>query len=79
MYPTKHNQAWTTALLNDCHGMALTHLRPYLDKLFKNSDLALLEFAEKAQTEASQIRFMEAMSVIQKNRAHIEEVLKRCF
>jgi hypothetical protein len=77
MYATKHNQAWTTALLNDCHGMALTHLRPYLDKLFMNSDLALLEFAEKAQTEASQIRFMEAMSVIQKNRAHIEEVFLR--
>jgi hypothetical protein len=77
MHVTTNNQAWTIALLNDCHGMALTHLRPHLDKLFMNSDLALLEFAEKAQTEASQIRFMEAMSVIQGNRAHIEEVFLR--
>lgn len=77
MHATKSNQAWTLALLNDCHSMALAHLRPHLDRLFMNSDLAFLEFAEKAQTEASQIRFMEAMSVIQKNRTHIEEVFLR--
>ncbi len=77
MHVPTNNQAWAIALLNDCHSMALTHLRPHLDKLFMNSDSALLEFAEKAQTEASQIRFMEAMSVIQKNRTHIEEVFLR--
>ena len=77
MHATTNNQAWAVALLNDCHGMALTHLRPYLDSLFENSDLALLELAEKAQTEASQIRFMEAMSIIQKYRAPIEEVFLR--
>ncbi len=77
MHATANNQAWTIALLNDCHSMALAHLRPHLDKLFMNSDLAFLEFAEKAQTEASQIRFMEAMSIIQKHRTHIEEVFLR--
>ncbi len=77
MHATKTNHAWTTALLSDCHSMALAHLRPHLENLFVNSDLAFLEFAEKSQTEASQIRFMEAMSVIQKNRSHIEEVFLR--
>jgi hypothetical protein len=77
MHASTNNRSWTIALLNDCHGMALTHLRPHLDKLFRNSDLTFLEFAEKAETEASQIRFMEALSVIQKNRTHIEEVFLR--
>jgi hypothetical protein len=76
MHATTYNQKWTLALLNDCHDMALTHLRPHLDKLFaSNSDI--LEFAEKAQNEASQIRFMEAMCIIQENQAHIEEVFLR--
>jgi hypothetical protein len=76
MHATSSNQAWTVALLNDCHSMALTHLRPHLDKLFANNS-DILEFAEKAQSEASQIRFMEAMSVIRGNRAHIEEMFLR--
>ena len=58
--------------MDGCHEMALDHLKPHIRKMFENCNIALLEFAEKAQSNTSQIRFMEAGSIIKKNRTTIE-------
>ena len=55
---------WTNNFLDDCHEMAREHLAPYLGKMFENCNLAMLEFADKAESNTSQIRFMEAGNII---------------
>ena len=65
---------WTNSFMDGCHEMALEHLKPHIQKMFENCHLALLEFSEKAQSSASQIRFMEAGNIIKKNRASIESI-----
>ncbi len=70
-------QAWTTTLLDDCLNMVQSYIRPFLQKMYENSNLAFLEFAEKAQSPASQIQFMEGLSAIQKNRSQMEDVFYR--
>jgi hypothetical protein len=77
MQATPNSQAWTNSLLEECHKMVRSYVRPHLQKMFENSNLAFLEFAEKAQSSASQIQFMEALTVIQKNRLQVEEVFHR--
>ena len=77
MQATPNSQAWATTLLDECHKLVLSYISPHLQKMFENSNLAFLEFAEKAQSSASQIQFMEALTVIQKNRKQVEEVFYR--
>jgi hypothetical protein len=77
MQATPNSQAWTSSLLDECHKLVQSYLSPHLQKMFENSNLAFLEFAEKAQSSASQIQFMEALTVIQKNRLQVEEVFHR--
>jgi hypothetical protein len=77
MQATSSTLAWRTSILDDCHRVVLMHLHANMKKMFENSDMAFQEFAEKAQTNTSQIRFMEAMSIIQRNCAHVEEVFYR--
>jgi len=77
MQATPNSQAWTTSVLDECHKLVRSYLSPHLQKMFENSNLAFLEFAEKAQSSASQIQFMEALTVIQKNRSQVEEVFQR--
>ena len=64
-------------MLDECHELVRSQLRSLLQKMFENSNLAFLEFAEKAQSSASQIQFMEGLTVIQKNRGQVEEVFFR--
>lgn len=77
MQATPNTQAWSISLLAECHKLVQAHLQPHLLKMFDNSNHAFTEFAEKAQSSASQIQFVEAMSVVQKNRAQVEEVFNR--
>jgi hypothetical protein len=63
---------WVNNFMDGCHEMVLDYLKPHLLKMFENCNIALLEFAEKAQSNTSQIRFMEAGAIIKKNRATIE-------
>lgn len=68
-----HNpQLWINSFMDGCHEMVLNHLRPQIRKMFENCDIALLEFSEKAQSSASQIRFMEAGTIIKNNRKKVE-------
>ncbi len=70
-----HNpQEWINNFMDGCHEMALEHLRPQIQKMFENCSIALLEFSEKAQSSASQIRFMEAGTIIKNNRDKVEAV-----
>jgi len=69
--------AATLGILDECHDIVLKHLRPHIKKLFESSDLAFIEFAEKSQSSASQLRFFEAMTVIQKNRDNTEDIFYR--
>jgi hypothetical protein len=53
--------------------MALSHLRPLMDSMFENADVALLDFAEKAESNMAQSIFFDAMSEVRKKRGAIEE------
>ena len=77
MQATPNSQAWATTLLDECHKLVRSYISPHLQKMFDNSNIAFLDFAEKAQSSASQIQFMEALTVIQKSRLQVEEVFYR--
>ncbi len=77
MQATKSMPATTLGFLDKCHDIVLKHLREHVKKMFENSDTAFLEFAEKSQSSASQLRFFEAMNVIQKNRENVENIFYR--
>ena len=70
-------------LMAGCQDMALSHLRPLMDRMFENADVALLDFAEKAESNMAQSLFFEAMSEVRKKRSAIERQfyteLKRGF
>ena len=77
MQATPSTHAWASTILDDCHRLVLTHVHALMKRMFENSDTAFQEFIDKAQSNASQIRFMEAMAIINKNRTHVEEVFYR--
>jgi len=70
-------------LLDGCLEMEFSHLRPLVDRMFENADVALLDFAEKAENNMAQSLFFEAMSEVRKKRSNIEQhfyrELKRSF
>jgi len=70
-------------LLDGCLEMEFSHLRPLVDRMFENADVALLDFAEKAESNMAQSLFFEAMSEVRKKRSIIERLfyseLKRSF
>lgn len=76
MQATPNTQAWPVSLLAECHKLVQSHLHPLLLKMFENSNYAFTEFAEKAQSSVSQIQFMDALNVIQKNRGQMKEVFQ---
>ncbi len=70
-------------LLDSCQEMEFSHLRPLVDRMFENADVALLDFAEKAENNMAQSLFFEAMNEVRKKRAVIEQhfyaAVKRSF
>lgn len=70
-------------LLNSCQEMEFSHLRPLVDRMFENADVALLDFAEKAENNMAQSLFFDAMGEVRKKRSAIEQhlyaELKRSF
>ncbi|HHJ14827.1 MAG TPA: DUF1631 domain-containing protein [Gammaproteobacteria bacterium] len=70
-------------LLESCLEMAFSHLRPLMERLFENADVALLDFAEKAESNTAQTVFFEAMNAVRRRRKAIEKTffleLKRSF
>jgi hypothetical protein len=60
-------------LFVSCREMALSHLRPLMDTMFENSDIALLDFAEKAESNTAQSLFFDAMTEVRNKRRAIEQ------
>jgi len=70
-------------LLNRCKDMVLVYINALLAELFTNSDKALTNFAQKAETNEMQNRFFEAMSEIRNRHGLVEhefrEILSEGF
>ena len=70
-------------LLNRCKDMVLVYVNALIAELFANTDKALTNFAQKAETNEMQNRFFEAMSVIRKRHGLVEhefrEILSEGF
>ena len=64
-------------LLDSCQEMEFSHLRPLVDRMFENADVALLDFAEKAESNTAQALFFEAMSEVRKKRWFISKSEQR--
>ncbi|MET0094159.1 MAG: DUF1631 family protein, partial [Sedimenticola sp.] len=59
-------------LVNECRDMALVYLSTQLTELFEHLEPAMLDFAEKAETNQSQIRFVEAITMVKAHREDAE-------
>jgi len=59
-------------MFDGCQEMALSHIRPDVERMFENIDVALLEFAETAESNQIQSMFFEAMSEIRAKRTDVE-------
>jgi hypothetical protein len=68
-------QARFTGLLDECRNIAVRHLGMHCGGLFESVGDALLEFADKAENNALQARFFEAIQAIGGGRPNI----KRAF
>ncbi len=62
-------------ILDNCHEMVHSHLTALLDRMFENADIGLMDFAEKAESNASQALFFEAMNEVRNKRPDVD----RCF
>ncbi len=62
-------------LLDDCREMSLSHLGPLVERMFENADVALLDFAEKAESNQAQSLFFEAMNEIRRK----QKAVAQCF
>ena len=63
-------------LVEQCRRKVLDHCDARLAELFENADTALLEFAQRAESDAVQSRFFEAMRQISRQRADIERIFR---
>lgn len=64
-------------LLDQCEEMQLSHLRPLVERMFENADVALLDFAEKAENNMAQTLFFDAMNEARKKHNAIAQQLFR--
>ena len=65
-------QARFGSLLNDCRAIAVKHLNMLYSGIFESADSALLEFAAKAENNAMQAHFFEAVQEINRGRQNIQ-------
>jgi hypothetical protein len=64
-------------VLGQCRDIVLVFSDAQLSELFEKAGGALLDFAERAESNTIQGRFFEAMSLIQQRRAEIEQTFRR--
>ena len=62
-------------LLQGCRQMVRSHLSPLFITTLDNADVALLEFAGKAESNAAQGKFFEAMQELKRKRGEVEQAL----
>lgn len=59
-------------LMQGCRQMVRSHLAPMMITMLDNADVALLEFAGKAETNAAQAKLFEAMQELKRKRTEVE-------
>ncbi|MCK5480672.1 MAG: DUF1631 domain-containing protein, partial [Gammaproteobacteria bacterium] len=77
MQATNSMPVSTITFLDECHSLVIEHLRPHIKKMFENCDTAFTDFAGKAQSNAIQSSFFEAMAVVRRNRGDLEKIFYR--
>jgi hypothetical protein len=60
-------------LMQGCRQMVRSYLAPLFPTMLDNADVALLEFAGKAETNAAQATFFEAMQELKRKRTEVEQ------
>lgn len=60
-------------LLQGCRQMARAHLAPLFTSVFDSADVALLEFASKAESNATQAKFFAAMQEFKRKHGDLEQ------
>lgn len=60
-------------LMQGCRQMTRTHLVPLFAAVFDSADVALLEFASKAESNAAQTKFFAAMQEFKRKRGDLEQ------
>ncbi|MBI5039894.1 MAG: DUF1631 domain-containing protein [Gammaproteobacteria bacterium] len=60
-------------LMQGCRQMARSHLAPLFLTMLENADVALLEFAGKAESNAAQGKLFEAMQELKRKRPEVEQ------
>lgn len=63
-------------LVEQCRRKIFDYCGARLAELFEHADTALLEFAERAESDAVQSRFFEAMRQISRQRVDIEKIFR---
>lgn len=64
-------------VLDRCQDVALIFSSAQLAELFEHAGTALLDFAERAETNSMQSGFFEALGLIQRRRADMERLFRR--
>ena len=64
-------------LVEQCRQKVLDYCDSCLAELFQNASTALLEFAERAESNTVQSRFFEAMGQINRRRGDIEQIFRQ--
>ena len=64
-------------LLDHCRQLTISFTDTQLAELFENAGAALLDFAERAESNAVQGRFFEAMNELQQHRADVEGIFRQ--
>ena len=62
--------------LEQCRQLVSSFVAAHLEELFERAGAALLDFAERAESDAVQGRFFEAMGQIQRRRPDIERIFQ---
>lgn len=60
-------------LMQGCRQMVRSHLAPLFITMLENADVALLEFAGKAESNVAQGKFFEAMQELKRKRGDVEQ------
>lgn len=60
-------------LMQGCRQMVRSHLTPLFVTMLENADVALLEFAGKAESNAAQGKLFEAMQELKRKRPEVEQ------
>jgi hypothetical protein len=71
------NRRQYEAVMDQCRDTVLVFFDTQLADLFQNAGAALLDFAERAESNAVQSRFFEAMGQLTRRRSDIEHIFRQ--